>query len=196
MKKSTVVTIVVIGILAVAMFSVHLKRLGIRRTEIGLSKRLDAQTSVVETSLFEMRTSIKNIHACTDEWADKFIQTVSKQVEGRPGAAMSRPAGGMIGALTGGGGIGVSRESEALGIPQDLYMKLANAIEGKLASFKRSQDTLTDVWRAHATYCEDPILNDLWMVDLRSKIRDKPEMITSAETKKAVETKQMDEDLL
>jgi hypothetical protein len=73
-------------------------------------------------------------------------------------------------------------------------MKLANAIEGQLAEFTRAQDVLTDVWREHTAYCKDPYHN--WLgVNLTDKVKPKPEMITSAETKGAVETKKMDEKL-
>lgn len=193
-------------VLAVVMaIGVMFWQMSVKKGEIGLATRYDAQFNVVETSLFKMRTAIKNIHACTDEWADKFIKVVAMQAQGRsgvvPAAAVEtggstvNKANAAVAAVAAGGvGVNVSRESEALGIPQELYLKLANAIEGQLADFTRQQDILTDVWREHTAYCKDPYHN--WMgVTLAKNVKPKPEMITSAETKSAVESKKMDEKL-
>ena len=74
-------------------------------------------------------------------------------------------------------------------------MKMLNSIEGQIAGFKRAQDTLTDKWQTHKTYCEDPYHNILW-VSLAGKAKLKPEMITSDAAKEAVKTKKLDDDLL
>ena len=88
----------------------------------------------------------------------------------------------------------MSRESEALGIPPDLYAKLSNAIEGQIANFTRKQEILTDIWREHKAYCEDPYHN--WLgLNMSVMAKEKPEMITSEDTKTAVKTKVMDEEL-
>lgn len=183
----------VVGVMLVVFLGWKFWSMGVQKGEIELSNRYDAQFNVVETSLFKMRTTIKNQHNCTTEWADKFIGVVMAQSKGRPGnfAEQGQSADSGLIAL---GGTGY-KEADVLGIPQDLYLKLSNSIEGQLAEFKRSQDVLTDVWREHTTYCQDPYHN--WLgVYLVSKVKTKPEMITSAETKTAVETKQMDENLL
>ena len=179
-------------------------QMDVKKGEIGLATRYEAQFNVVETSLFKMRAAIKNIHTCTDEWADKFIKVVAMQAQGRSGVAPGgtaaevgavNKANSAVAAVAAGGvGVNVSRESEALGIPQELYMKLANAIEGHLGDFTRQQDVLTDVWREHTAYCKDPYHN--WMgVALADKVKPKPEMITSQDTKSAMESKKMDEKL-
>lgn len=206
MKSWGVLALVSVVVLAVVMaIGVMFWQMSVKKGEIGLATRYDAQFNVVETSLFKMRTAIKNIHACTDEWADKFIKVVAMQAQGRsgvvPAAAVEtggstvNKANAAVAAVAAGGvGVNVSRESEALGIPQELYLKLANAIEGQLADFTRQQDILTDVWREHTAYCKDPYHN--WMgVTLAKNVKPKPEMITSAETKSAVESKKMDEKL-
>jgi len=177
----------------------------VAKGEIGLATRYDGQFNVVEAALFKMRTVIKNKHTCTDEWADKFLKVVALQAQGRAGMAQAASAEGnpgvskgnaAVGAVVAGGmGINVSRESEALGIPQELYTQLANAIEGQMADFTRQQDILTDVWREHTAYCKDPYHN--WLgVALADKVKSKPEMITSKETKDSVASKQMDEKLM
>jgi hypothetical protein len=170
-------------------------KMDITKGEIGLSTRYEAQFNVVESGLFKMRASIKNIHACNDEWADKFIKVVAMQASGRGGNRVQLPEGsaGVAVAVTA-PTLQIGRESEALGIPQELYMKLSNAIEGQLADFTRQQDVLTDVWREHTAYCKDPYHN--WLgLNLIEKVRPKPEMITSQDTKDAVATKKMDEKL-
>jgi len=188
----------------IAGFSWMTWRMDVSKGEIGLSARYEAQHNVVETTLFKMRTTVKNIHACTDEWADKFIKVVLAQAQGRSGSLQNDGStGGMVAgkvnsaalaAAVGGVGVNVSRESESLGIPPTLYMQLANAIEGNLDEFARSQDTLTDIWREHLAYCLDPYHN--WFgVSLSGKVKPKPEMITSQETKDAVSVKKMNEKL-
>lgn len=187
----------------VIFFGLMFWKMDVNKGEIGLSARYEAQANVVETSLFKMRATIKNIHACTDEWADKFIKVVMAQAQGRSGVvngagveagAVTKANSAAVAAAVGGVGVNVSRESESLGLPPELYLKLSNAIEGQLANFSRQQDTLTDIWREHLAYCKDPYHN--WLgLDLASKIKPKPEMITSQDTKDAVSTKKMDEKL-
>ena len=197
------VAVVMLVLLGVIGMGIVMWQMGVQKGEIGLSTRYDAQFNVVEASLFKMRSSIKNMHTCNDEWANKFIQVVAMQAQGRSGGSGQAGAGvaevskanAAVGAATAGGmGINVSRESEALGIPQELYLKLSNAIEGQLGDFTRQQDILTDIWREHTAYCKDPYHN--WMgVALESKVKVKPEMISSQDTKDAVKSKKMDEKL-
>lgn len=198
MSKTALVLVCLIIIVLLVLGSWVLWKMGVAKQEITLANRYEAQFNVVETTLDTMRKTIMNQHKCTKEWADKFIAVVAEQVKGRPGpvAAQGANPGGIAGMLTGGGGgIAVTRESESLGIPQDLYLKLANSIEGKLAEFKRAQDVLTDVWQVHKTFCEDPFHN--WLgLKMAEKVKEKPAMITSTATKEAVETKVMADDLL
>lgn len=186
-------------LVAVGFLGWVLWKMDVGKGEIELSARYDAQFNVVETKLFNMRAVIKNIHQCNDEWADKFIKVVALQASGRGGNRALLP-GGNEGAVAGvaaasaGTSLQIGRESEALGIPQELYMKLANAVEGQLADFNRQQDIFTDIWRSHTAYCQNPYHN--WLgVALVGKVKPKPEMITSEETKEAVKSKKMQEEL-
>ena len=196
--KGSIVSLAMVSALvlvAVLMGGVTLWKMSVNKGEIALVTRYEAQFNVVETGLFKMRSTIRNIHACNNEWADKFIKVVAMQAQGRsrvsPETAGATTAAGAA-VLAGGLGINVSRESEALGLPQDLYMKLANAIEGQLADFTRQQNILTDVWREHTAYCKDPYHN--WLgLSLSNKVKKMPEMITSDETKYAIEKKSIDE---
>jgi len=198
MSKGTVIGISIVVLIAVMFGGWTLWKMNVVKGEIVLANRYDAQERVVETTMDTMRKAIKNIHTCTDEWADKFIATVSEQVKGRPGKVTSEGGGstGLAGMLTGGGGgIAVTRESESLGIPDAMYLKLANVIEGKLDELKRSQDTLNDLHQTHKTYCEDPYHN--WIgVALLGKVKEAPVMISSTTTKKAMETKILEDDLM
>jgi len=198
MSKGTLIGISVVVLIAVIFGGWTVWKMGVVKGEIVLANRYDAQERVVETTMDTMRKAIKNIHTCTDEWADKFIASVSEQVKGRPGKVTSEGGGstGLAGMLTGGGGgIAVTRESESLGIPDAMYLKLANTIEGKLDELKTSQDTRNDLHQTHKTYCEDPFHN--WMgVALLDKVKPAPVMISSTTTKKAMETKILEDDLL
>ena len=66
------------------------------------------------------------------------------------------------------------------------------SIEGNMAEFKRSQDTLTDVWREHTVYCQS--VPQRWFIG--NKVQAKPEMITSAIAKKINNTKEQSDNLL
>jgi len=201
-SKGALVGIAVAVVVVLTLVCWTFWKMNVAKGEIALANRYEAQFNVVETTLDTMRKTIMNQHKCTKEWADNFIKVVAQQAAGRSGlAGRTQNTGGAEGAVAavtasgGGTGFTFARESEALGIPQDLYMKLANAIEGKLAEFKRSQDVLTDVWQTHKTYCEDPYHN--WLgVSLVGKVKPKPEMISSTVTKQAIETKVLDDNLL
>ena len=192
------VIVVAVGVLAGGTaIGLTTWRMDAQRTEIGLANRMDAQQNVVETSLFKMRATIKNMHGCTTEWADKFIQVVMAQASGRGGNRMALPEGAVAGvaAVQAGSTLQIGRESEALGLSPDLYRQLSNAIEGQLADFTRQQDQLTDIWNMHKSFCQDPYHN--WFgLSLASKVRPEPQMITSKDTKDAVQTHQMSESLL
>lgn len=193
---AAVLSVVVIGVVLIGGWWIW--TMDVKKTEVELATRLKAQTGPVETSLFQMRTTIKNIHSCNDEWADKFIKVVALQASGRGGNKVDLPKKGEtvagVAVASAGTSLQIGRESESLGIPQELYMKLANAIEGQLGNFTAKQDTLRDVWRQHTAYCNDPWHNTLGL-SLASKVQPEPEMITSEETKDAVKTKKMAEKL-
>jgi hypothetical protein len=191
--------IAMVVLLIITGISWQLWKMGVVKGEIALSNRYDAQERVIETTLDTMRKAIKNVHKCTDEWADKFIAVVSKQAEGRSGGKVELPAGAdasaVAAASAAGMSINVSRESEALGIPDEMYLKLANVISGKLDALKQSQDTRNDLHQTHKTYCEDPFHN--WLgVSLIDKVKPAPVMISSTSTKEVMETKVLEDDLL
>jgi hypothetical protein len=199
MNKTVLASVTAALLVAVLFGGWFVWKMDVLGEEIGLSARYDAQANVVETKLFEMRSAIKNIHSCTEEWADKFIKAVAMQAFGRGGNKATLPAGneGVVAAAavaSSGTSLQIGRESEALGIPQEVYLKLANAIEGKLADFTRQQVLQNDIWREHRTYCQDPWHNQLG-VHLIGKVKPMPEMITSTEAKDAVKNKKMDEKL-
>lgn len=187
-----------VGILGLVMI-IGIWIAGVFNGEIALANRYDAQFNVVETTLDTMRKTIMNQHNCSKEWADKFISVVALQASGRSGNVAGGSVSGegksalIASAVSSGGvGINVSRESESLGLPPALYSQLANSIEGKLSEFKRAQDVLTDVWREHKTYCQN--VWHSWVVG--SRIKPKPEMISSEITKDAIITKKLKDDLL
>ena len=123
-----------------------------------------------------MRKTIMNQTKCTREWADKFIAVVAAQSQGRQGGSMFK----------------ATAESNTLGLAPDLFRQLMNSIEGKLEEFKRSQDTLTDIWQTHKTFCEKFPAS----IVIGDKIKPKPRMISSDATKEAIESGKLDDDLI
>lgn len=144
--------------------------------EVRLANRYDAQFNVVETTLDTMRKTLMNQYKITKESADQVIRAVMAQTEGRKGGSIFKSV----------------TESPVSGMSLDMYKSMTASIEGQLAAFKRSQDTLTDIWREHRTYCE--VAPNSWFVG--EEIKPKPEMISSDITKSIISSKQQDDDLL
>jgi len=180
MNKSVIITLSVVGLIVLFFISFWFYGMGVKRDYVGLKNRYEAQFNEVETTLDNMIKTIKNQAKVKDDFAKDFIAVVMAQAEGRKGGSLLKMQ---------------NESANMLGITPELYTKLANSIAGELDQFKRSQDTLTDVWRQYNTFCEDPWHNILWL-SYEGKIKDKPEMISGAKAKKAVETKELEDDLL
>jgi hypothetical protein len=149
---------------------------GIVNGEVRLSTRYDAQFNVRETTLDKMRKTLMNQYGVTRESADKVIAAIAAQTEGRKGGSLFKSV----------------TESPVSGMPLDMYKAMFASIEGNLAEYKRAQDTLTDVWREHATYCQ--VAPNSWFVS--GKLKPKPEMISSDAVKSAIATGKLEDDVL
>ena len=176
MKKGLIVGIAIAAIVGLISIMGVIMAVGINNTEIGLRNQYTAQNKEVETTLDTMRKTLMSQFKVTKEFADKFIKVAQTQTEGRKG----------------GGLIKLSTESAALGIDKDIYKKMMNSIEGQMAQFKRSQDTLTDVWRTHKTYCE--VFPNSIIVG--GNPIPEPVMISSNVTKETMKTKVLDDNIL
>jgi len=200
MSKGSIVSLGIVGVIVLLLICIISWFIGVKNGEITLANRYEAQFNVVETTLDTMRKTIMNQTKCTREWAEKFIAVVMAQAAGRSGVVAGGAEAGpnaknaAVAAAVGSGGLGinVSRESEALGLTPALYQQLANSIEGKLAEFKRSQDTLTDIWQTHKTFCQKFPAS----LVVGDKVKPKPRMITSEDTKAAVATGVISDDLM
>ena len=177
MSKSAIVKLSVVGVLVLFAIIGIFWAVGVYNTEVELANRFDAQFNEVETSLDTMRKTLMTQYKVTKEYADKFIQSVSMQSEGRKGGSLFKSS---------------TEAANKLGMDSELYGKMLNSIEGQLAKFKRSQDVLTDVWREHKTHCQK--VPNSWIVG--GKEKPKPEMISSGVTKEAIKTKVLDDNIL
>lgn len=153
--------------------------LGTYNGEARLRIRYEAQTKVVETTLDNMRKTLMNQYKVSKEFADTFIKCVAMQAEGRKGGSLFKSV------------------TEASGnTPQaftpELANKMMNSIEGKMAEFKRSQDVWVDVWREHKTYCSMYPRSFL----VGGRVFPAPNVISSGETKEAMATGVMSDDIL
>lgn len=177
MSKGTIVALSVVGLVLILGISVFVWTMNVKGTEIGIRNRFLAQEKVVETVLDQMRKTIMNKHSVTKEYADNFLKVVTANAEGRKG------------------GMGmkwVQESSVKLGIDEKIFLDMMNTVEGQVAGFATSQRMLVDIWREHATWCQNPWRN--WIIGDRA-MRE-PEMITSEVAKDAVRTKKMDDNLL
>jgi len=152
---------------------------GIYNTEVSLSVRYEAQNKVVETSLDTMRNTLQNEYRINREFAETFLQCAQTNVEGRKGGSLFKSV------------------QEASGnVPQtftpELAVAMMNTISGELAAFKRSQDTLVDVWREHETFCKK--MPNSFFVGGRSL--PEPVVISSTTSKETMETKILEDNLL
>ena len=179
MKKTIVAASIIVLSLVVTLF-LWIWTMNVNKGQIKLSNGYDAQVNVVETTMDNMRKTLMNDFKVQRNFADDFIKVVASQASGRTGGALFKAN---------------TEAANKLGVSTELYAKMMNAIEGKLAEFKRSQDVLTDRWREHTDYCQDPYHNILWL-SLETKVKSRPEMITSDVAKDAMNTKRLDDNLL
>jgi|APSaa5957512622_1039677.scaffolds.fasta_scaffold62886_1 hypothetical protein len=179
--KNIIIGLSIVGLLVLGFVCVQVWKMNLEKARIGMQNELTAQVEKkVEVALFGMRTKIKNIHNCTDEWADKFIAVVAAQSKGREGGGMFK----------------MSTESASLGLSPEMHMKLANVIEGEIGNFMRQQEIAVDMWQNLKTFCEDPWHNIGWLgMNMAEKIPEEPMMITSKATKATMETGEMEEEL-
>lgn len=177
MKVGLIIGGAVFGLLFFTVVGLIGWYMNVVNTEIGLSNRYDGQLNVVETQLDTMRKILKNKYKLTTEYADKFIAVVQANAEGRKG----------------GGLLKFSTESNAkIGIDDKMYTEMSNSIAGELDNFKRAQNTLTDIWQVHKTYCKQ--MPNCFIIG--GKVKSKPEMISSEITKEAIKTKKLSDDVM
>lgn len=171
MKKLGIIASVVVFCVVVLIWIMN-----IFNTEISLDNRYDAQFNVVETQMDNMRKTLMNQHSVTESFAEDFIKVASVQSDGRKG----------------GGLLKFSTESQSLGITPELYATMLASIQGELDDFTRQQNTLTDIWREHTTYCEQ--FPNRFLIG--GEVNPKPEMITSTISKDAMKTGELNDNLL
>ncbi len=172
----------IIGIVIIVGIMSTFWTFGVINQEVSLRNKYHAQFKIRETTMDNMIKTLKNEYKVTDDFAKNFVLVVQEQSKGRTGGNGSVLSAKAI------------NESEKLGISSDMYRMMANTIEGKLAEYKRSQDTLVDIWREHNTYCSK--IPYRWIVG--GKIKDCPEpiMITSDTVQDAVKTGTLDDNIL
>ena len=141
---------------------------GVVNGEISLRNRFEAQESKIETSHDNMWKTIKQKYKIQGNYEDTFKEGLLAVASGRSGGSLFKSS---------------TEASTQLGLSTELYKDMMSTIEGKRAQFMRSQNTLVDIWRQHKTHCETAPNS---MVLGRSYVMDKPDMITSTTTKKAV----------
>lgn len=176
MSKGSIIALSVVGSVVLFIIISICWICGIYNGEVRIANRYDAQSNVVETTLDTMRKDLMNKFKVTKQFAEDFIKVATVQSGGRSGGTLMKS----------------TRESESLGISPELYKSMLASIEGRLNEFKRSQDTLTDVWREHKTYCQT-MPNSFFV---GGKVKPKPEMISSDTAKEIIKTKRQDDNLL
>jgi len=165
----------IVGALLVLVIGVGIWIMGIFNTEVRLDNRYEAQFNVVETQMDNMIKTLQNQHGVTREFAEAFIQVAQTQVEGRQG-------GGLLRAHT----------EAPVGFGPELYQTMLVSIQGELDDFTRAQNTLTDVWREHSDHCET-MPNSIF---IGGRVHPKPQMITSSTVTDAVQSGELDNNLL
>ena len=180
MSKGMIITISAGVLLIIFIIWAFFWTMGVNKQEIVLKNKLEAQVNLVETTLDTMVKKIKNQYKVKEDFAKDFIAVVMAQTEGRKGGSLIKAS---------------TEAANTLGITSELYQQMMNTVAGELDSFKRSQDIMTDVWLQHKNWCEDPYHNILWL-SLADKVKPRPEMISGGKAKDAMETKNLDDNLL
>lgn len=147
--------------------------ISIYNAEVTLSQRYEAQISSRTICLDKIHKVLENSYNMTKESADKFIQSVVAATEGRKGGT-----GSLLSMKS------VQESAAGIGMPLDMYTTLLASIEGEFAEFKRSQDTLIDVYREHTTFCS----RFPERLFLGGKIKSPPQLIISSATSKSIES--------
>jgi hypothetical protein len=157
------------GVAALFLLIMVMWYFGVVNDEIALRNRFEAQESKIETSHDDMWKVIKQKYQVKGDFEDTFKEGLKAVASGRQGGSLFKSS---------------SEANTQLGLPTDIYKDMMATIEGKRGQFMRSQNTLVDIWRQHKTHCERAPNS---MILGRSYVMDKPDMITSSKTKKAVE---------
>lgn len=178
MKTALIVIGAVFGTILIFGICIILWVFGIYNTEIALRTRYDASVKEVETSLDTMSRTLQNKYTINKEFADTFIRVIQELARGREGGGLFK----MV--------------SEASGsVPQtftpEVAMDMMNSISGEVSRFKRSQDTMVDIWREHTRYCQS--LPQRFLIG--GMLLPEPEVISATETKEAMETKILETDM-
>ena len=182
MTKTGWVVIGAVVLIAVYVLCINLWTMGVTKEEIKKANVYAAQFNVVETQIDNTVSTIVNTYKVPDKFAKDFIAVALAQSSGRKGGVLFKSN---------------TEAANKLGITDTLYAKIMNTTEGKLNELKSSQDVLTSMWKEHKNWCEDPFHNNPFFAlgmgpSLIGKVKQKPEMITSELTKKAVKTKKLD----
>ena len=177
MSKGAIVALVVVGLILITAIWGFVWTMGVKSTEVGLKNRYLAQDKVRETCMDGMRKTLMNEFKVNQMFADSFLKVVTATTEGRKGGNFMK---------------WTQESSSKLGMDNETFMKMMNAIEGQIASFQRSQQVLADIWREHKTWIEDPWHS--WLVG--DRVLKEPVMVTSEVTKEAMQSGKLNDDLL
>lgn len=187
--KKIVIGIGIAVIAIVYVVCINFWSMGCDQTEIDMATFFEGQKNVVETSMDNMINTIVNQHQVNRQLA-KDIITVSVAVA--EAEASGRKGGSLFKSST-----EASKAANTLGIPETTYIKIMNTVQGEFDEFKSSQDLLTSLWVEHQKWVLSPHHNNPWYAlgmgpRLKSRLKDKPEMISSQAVKDAQKTKTYD----
>ena len=182
MSKGVLIGIGLAVVAVIYVVCINFWTMGVVREEVNLSTVLEGQTNVVETSMDNMTNTIVNTYKVKKSFAKDFIAVAVAQSGGRKGGALFKSS---------------TEAANKLGVPENIYLKMMNTIQGELDGFKSSQDMLTSKWEEHKKWCKDPYHNNPFFAlgmgpSLASKVQAKPKMISSESVKGAMETKTYD----
>lgn len=176
MKIVIITLVALIASVLIAAMGFGLWYMGISNTANELEVRYAAESGKVENGMDNMRKVLMSQYGVTKDYADAVIKSISENQKGRVGGSFVK----------------VTTEGAVQNISTDLYGKMMNSIEGKLAEFQRAQNERNDVWRQHKKYCTT--MPQSWF--LKGRVFPAPTMITSSVSKEAMKTGILDDDVL
>jgi len=153
----------------VFVISVGMWYMGACNGEVAKRNTFEAKKKHVETGHDTMWKVIAQKYQIKGDYEGTFKDGLKAVSEGRKGGSIFKAT---------------TESNQQLGLSTDVYNQMMATIEGQRGALKREQDTLTDMWRNHKTYCETMPRSFF----LAGKVLPEPKMISSSRTKQAVET--------
>lgn len=177
MKKSSIITLVTIGVLLLCALGIVGAYFSVNNEEVSLRKQAEAQRGKIEAVYDQMWKIISQKAQVTDEYKEAFKEIYPELIAGR---YSQEGDGSLMKWIT-----EANPEFDA-----SIYRDLMQSIEVQRITFTKAQERILDIIREHETLCET--YPGKWFVSNTTPIE--YTIVSSTKSKMAMETG-MDDDV-